>query len=101
MLRVLGGLFYFFAVIAALAAVVSLGDSGFSAAVAFASAISSAFFGAMCFAAAEAIELLRRIAGLGPSGLGTDDDEGLSRLQNGVLIGAGLIALVLVLVVLF
>ena len=61
MLKALGVIFYIVAALCGLGAVLTLSDGAFSALIAITGAISSAFFGAMCFAADTIVQLLRRI----------------------------------------
>lgn len=67
MLYVLGTIFYIIAAFGVGAAILNANEydpSGLFFAVSLGSAISAAFFGAMCMAADEALSLLRKIAGV-------------------------------------
>lgn len=96
MLRLLGAAFYLFAALGGLAALISLfSESGWFAMIGFASAISSAFFGSMCFAAEEAIRLLKRIAGVTYSDeADTALDRNLKPLIGGLIVIIGLVIIV-------
>lgn len=93
MLRALGGIFYGLAGFSVLAALILLSESGPLAMVAIASAVSSAFFGAMCFAAEEALTLLRRIAGISSSP--TSSSSGPFSLGQSIPVQRLLIAILL------
>lgn len=66
MLKLLGNVFYILIAVVLLGMFLSFGDykdNVFTAIVGISSALSLALFGAMCFAADEAIALLQRLAG--------------------------------------